>query len=243
MAWVMGVDGCGAGWIGVLRWLPGNKPPRVHVAPTFAGLLARPEVPAFVAVDMPIGLPERTGEGGRGPEMLVRPLLGERQSSVFAIPARAAVYAPDYAEACRLAAATSEPSRKVSKQAFFLFPKMREIDELLRNDPGNSYFIHESHPEAVFMTMNEGQPLNEPKKVRGTPHPAGLALRRRLLADVAGYDPAFLAPLPLPGVGPDDLLDACACAWTAERIAHGHATSYPSPPQRDSFGIPIAIWT
>ncbi|WP_246658873.1 DUF429 domain-containing protein [Mesorhizobium sp. J18] len=39
----------------------------------------------MLAVDMPIGLPERTGKGGRGPENLVRLHLDERQSSVFSI--------------------------------------------------------------------------------------------------------------------------------------------------------------
>ena len=50
--------------------------------------LAAPEAPAIVAVDMPIGLPERTGPGGRGGGECVRPLLGARQSSVFSVPSR-----------------------------------------------------------------------------------------------------------------------------------------------------------
>ena len=60
-----------------------------------------------IAVDMPIGLPERTEGSGRVPEQLIRPLLGARQSSVFAIPSRRAVEATDYAEACAIAAAAS----------------------------------------------------------------------------------------------------------------------------------------
>ncbi len=234
----MGVDGCPAGWVGVLRHLRHRAPPRVAVAPRFAQLMCRPEVPSFVAVDMPIGLPETIGEDGRGPEVLLRRLLGERQSSVFAIPARAAVYAADYEQACRIASETSTPPRKISKQAFFLFPKIREIDEMMRADIGNAYFIHESHPEGIFMTMNGMQPLSEPKKT-----PEGLAQRRDLLTAVAGYAADFLSAAELKGVGEDDLLDACACAWTAERIALGTATSYPRQIGRDAYGIPIAIWT
>ena len=56
---------------------------------TFAALLADAPGEAAIAVDMPIGLPDRTGAGGRGPEALVRRHLGARQSSVFAIPSRA----------------------------------------------------------------------------------------------------------------------------------------------------------
>jgi predicted RNase H-like nuclease len=238
----MGVDGCAAGWVCVLRNLRG-LPPRVHVAQNFADLLVLRELPSFVAVDIPIGLPDRIGEAGRGPETLLRARLGERQSSVFAIPSRAAVACTDYEEACRVAAETSEPSRMVSKQAFFLFPKIRELDALMRADAGNAYFIHESHPEGVFMTMNDGQPLGEPKKRKGSPYPPGLELRRDLLTRVAGYERPFLQADLLRGVGDDDLLDACACAWTAERIARGTAISYPSPPLADALGIPIAIWT
>ncbi len=238
MSWVLGIDGCPAGWVGVLRHIRQRHPPRVAVAAAIVDLLHRPEVPSFVAVDMPIGLPDAIGEGGRGPEALLRPLLGDRQSSVFAIPARSAVYAEDYEEACRIAAETSTPSRKVSKQAFHLFPRIREIDALMRADIGNAYFIHETHPEGAFMTMNGLQPLTEPKK-----SPEGLELRRQLLSGAGGYDRAFLDASSLRGVGEDDLLDACACAWTAERIALGQATSYPTEIPKDAHGIPIAIWT
>jgi predicted RNase H-like nuclease len=60
--------------------------------PSFTALLQSLADDAVIAVDMPIGLPDFTARGGRGPETLVRPLLGERQSSVFSIPSRAAVY-------------------------------------------------------------------------------------------------------------------------------------------------------
>ncbi|MFD5736590.1 DUF429 domain-containing protein [Streptomyces sioyaensis] len=35
---------------------------------------------------------------------------------------------------------------------------------------------------------------------------------------------------------------AAAAAWTAHRIAHGHAHSLPSPPEHDADGRPVAIW-
>jgi predicted RNase H-like nuclease len=39
-----------------------------------------------------------------------------------------------------------------------------------------------------------------------------------------------------------DLIDACAAAWTAIRVARREAVSFPDPPERDAFGLPIAIW-
>lgn len=239
MAQVAGVDGCPAGWIAVLRDTAGTQPARVVVTSRFADLLDLE--PATIAVDMPIGLPERIGPGGRGPETALRPHLGARQSSVFSVPSRAAVYAPDYREACDLAAATSDPPRKVSKQAFFLFPKIREIDGLLREDEALRQRVFESHPEGVFMTLNGGNALTEPKKVKGRCWPAGMALRRTLLAG-AGIGPDLLG-MPTPhGAGEDDLLDAIACSVTAGRIARGEARSFPERPGMDAFGLSVAIW-
>ena len=107
---------------------------RLRIVPRFADVLAASERPAVVAVDMPIGLPERTGPGGRAAENCVRPLLGARQSSVFSVPSRAAIYAPDYAAACAIAQTTSDPPRKVSKQLFNIAPKIREVDDVVAHE-------------------------------------------------------------------------------------------------------------
>jgi predicted RNase H-like nuclease len=239
MALVAGVDGCPAGWIAVLRDTAGAAPARIVVTPRFADLVALD--PAVIAVDMPIGLPERIGPGGRGPETALRPHLGDRQSSVFSVPSRSAVYASDYSEACALAAATSDPPRKVSKQAFFLFPKIREIDALMRERANLRGRVFESHPEGVFMTLNGGAALTEPKKVKGKCWPLGMSLRRSLLS-AAGIPDELLAEQVPRGAGEDDLLDALACSVTAARILRGQARSFPEAPGVDGHGLPVAIW-
>jgi threonine dehydratase len=240
MAWVAGVDGCPVGWIAVLLDLDGRAAPRVVLALDFADLLARSGPFDIVAVDMPIGLPEQVGAGGRGPEGALRPHLGARQSSVFSMPARAAVEALDYRAACDAALATSEPPRKISKQAFFLFPKIREIDALLRADAALGARVRESHPEGVFMVMNGGRPLTHPKKVKSRVWPDGMAERRALLIQ-AGFTAEFLAQAPPRGAATDDFLDACACAVAARRIARGEHRSFPEAPKRDAHGLLMAI--
>ena len=104
--WLAGVDGCPAGWIVAFVRPVGHEAASVRVLPRFADVLLAPESPAVVAVDMPIGLPERVGRGGRVAENAVRPLLGGRQSSVFSVPSRAALAAIEYREACRIAMTT-----------------------------------------------------------------------------------------------------------------------------------------
>jgi predicted RNase H-like nuclease len=240
--YVAGADGCPPGWVVVLTDLAGKRPPQVLVAAHMAEVLTRPELPGIIAVDMPIGLPDRVGVGGRGPEAELRGRLGDRQSSVFSIPSRQAVYAEDYAAACERSLETSDPPRKISKQAFFLFPKVRQIDELIRNDPGLAMILKECHPEGAFMMMNGGVPLDEPKKSKSSIHEPGIALRKRLLADIAAFPEMFLDQRPPKGVGVDDFLDACACAWVAQRLARGAAISFPAAPEKDGHGIPMAIW-
>lgn len=239
---VAGADGCPPGWVVVLKDVSGRHPPVVMVCADMAEVLRRPELPGIIAVDMPIGLPETVGPDGSSRETCLRARLGDRQSSVFAIPSRSAVYAPDYAEACQRSLETSDPPRKISKQAFFLFPKIRQLDEMIRQDPGLSLILRETHPEGAFMIMNDGQPLEEPKKVKSVPHEPGMALRKRLLREVAGFPEAFLDQKPPKGVGMDDFVDACACAWVAQRLARGKAVSFPAQPERDAHNIPMVIW-
>jgi predicted RNase H-like nuclease len=241
-ALVAGADGCPAGWAVVLLDLAGKQPPQLMVCGTIDDLLRRPELPGIIAVDMPIGLPETVGPGGRGPESELRSRLGDRQSSVFSIPARPAIYAENYEDACQRALETSDPPRKISKQAFFLFPKIRELDTRLRKDLGLAMILRECHPEGAFMMMNGGIPLEEPKKVKSAPHPPGIALRKQLLREAAAFDDAFLDQRPPRDVGVDDFLDACACAHVARRIARKQAVSFPERPERDAHGIPMAIW-
>lgn len=234
--WLAGVDGCPGGWLAV--FVRGAEM-RIEVLPRFADVLAR--VPSLIAVDIPIGLPERAGHGGRTAENKVRRMLGARQSSVFSVPSRPAVYAGSYAEACATALATSDPPRKVSKQLFNIAPKIREVDQVLRADPKLMPRVFEVHPELAFWRMNGGRVLDEPKKAKGRCHEPGLTLRRSLL--IAGGLPEAVVTAAAPkGAGPDDLLDALACAFVAGRIHRGEAVSFPDSPERDLHGLPMAIW-
>ena len=247
---IAGVDGCKAGWIAVICDGTGTN---ARVFGSFAGLLATMPGDAVVAVDMPIGLPDFTTKGGRGPEMLVRPLLGQRQSSVFSIPSRAAVHAEtaDFTDletwyaahrrSSEVAMRTSEPPRGVSIQAFGIFSKIREIDALMMARTDLRERVIESHPEVAFWRLNGGQAMSLPKKIKGRVNPDGMEERKSLLARV-GHDRSFLDQAPPRGAAADEFLDACAMMLIAERHRRGQTTSFPSPPGRDINGIPVAIW-
>jgi predicted RNase H-like nuclease len=246
-----GLDGCRRGWVAVIAAADGGRA-HARFAKTLRDVMDSPDAPGIVALDIPIGLPDRSGAGGRTPERLVRPLLGARQSSVFSIPSRRAVYAardesvpePDrFRHACAIARVTSNCGKAVSKQAFQIFGKIIEVDNLLRECAGLAGRIFECHPELSFWAMNNNRPIPEPKKVNGMPYGPGLELRRRLLV-VHGFEAEMLQARVARecGAGLDDLIDACAASWTATRIACGQAISFPDPPEEDAFGLPIAIW-
>jgi predicted RNase H-like nuclease len=238
--WLAGVDGCRVGWVAAFV-RPQGQEVRVRMMLEFGSIFSAPETPAIVAVDMPIGLPERTGLGGRKAETVVRPLLGARQSSVFSVPARAAIYAADFGEACRLALAASDPPRKVSMQLFNIAAKIREVDTFLRGNPVMASRAYEVHPELAFWRLNGGCALAEPKKIKSRAYHPGLALRRRLLIE-GGFAGEVVVAAPPKGAAADDLIDALACAAVARRIYSGLAQSFPDPPERDKFGLPMAIW-
>lgn len=237
--WVAGVDGCKAGWVAVLRNLDDPAGLRLEVFPSFADILACDPFLAVIAVDMPIGLPERLDQTGRGPEKAARRHLGERQSSVFSVPSRAAVYETDYREACDVAQRTSEPPRKVSKQCFYLFPKIREIDALMTPELEDRVF--EVHPELAFWRLNGEREMSLPKKVKSRANPDGLDQRRDLLVS-KGLPASFLDQQPPKGCGRDDLLDAAVNSLIAECCLEGIAKPFPDPFRRDGRGLRMAIW-
>ena len=139
----------------------------------------------------------------------------------------------DYRKACDINARVL--GKKFSKQAFMLFPKMREIDAAIT--PQLQSRISEVHPEVAFCAMNNARPLPHAKKTA-----EGAELRRALL--IAGGFP--LARLQHPHwktsqAAEDDILDACACAWSACRIASGHHLVFPAIAEIDARGLRMQI--
>ncbi len=239
--WVAGVDGCRGGWIAVVRPVDDPGAARVHIFATFAEILAVPEALQMIAVDIPIGLPEIATAGGRACDAAARQVLGARRSSVFSVPARAAIWQTTYGEACRLAAQHSDPPRKISKQIYNIFPKIREVDAVMT--PGLQARVVECHPELAFWRLNGRTPLELPKKSKSQPSADGLALRRELLIR-AGYNSALFDGLTCRRsiASADDLLDAMVTAAAAADIVRGTAVRFPLEPPSDGKGLRMEIW-
>src|SRR5688572_29064703 len=175
---------------------------------------------------MPIGLCDLP-RPGRACEGEARALLPKKASSVFPTPCRPALACASHA----LANATSrELGKGLNQQTFHLFPKMREIDELMRSSKKLHRIVYEAHPELAFARMNGGKPVLNKKR-----RPEGFAERLKLLAK-HGFR---WKPVPLAGAARDDVLDAMAVCRTAMLIADGTATRLGPARARDRYGLPM----
>jgi predicted RNase H-like nuclease len=217
---VLGLDGWRGAWAGALL---DDGEVTLLALPDEAAALAVPGVDV-VAVDMPIGL---SADGPRGCDVAARRLLGRAGSSVFPAPLRPVLEAADYAEACGLSVKAS--GKALSKQAWFLVPSIRTLDDALGEPPDPR--VHEVHPELAFRALDDR--VRDPKVTA-----RGLAQRLAALRPVMDVDRALAeAPERLPAV---DALDACAAAWSAQRISAGTASSVGDD-GRDPRGRPMRI--
>jgi predicted RNase H-like nuclease/NTP pyrophosphatase (non-canonical NTP hydrolase) len=228
-----GIDGCPGGWV-VARadaGLHGVEFERVERLDELFREAAQGRL--TVAIDMPIGLPERDA---RACDAAARKRLGApRASSIFAPPCRAALHADGFA-----AAATANRKacgRGLTRQIFELFSRLRQLDALIT--PALQLHVREAHPELTFAVLAGGGGLSFPKATA-----AGRKERLELLRPLLGpLD--LLAPRREMGreaVRPDDLLDAAACLVTAHRLRHGRALVLPEgEPERDGRGLRMEI--
>jgi predicted RNase H-like nuclease len=237
--WIGGADGIRDGWFVVL-WRPAAGTVRRRVVDGVEALLALPEAPAVLGVDVVIGCPDRAEPGGRRCDRQARRLLGHpRGTSVFSPPAHDALGAETYDEAQRRNRASGPDAPGLSKQTFHLLPKMRAVAEALT--PERQERVREVHPELAFYAMNGNAPVAASKHTDD-----GRAARADLLA--ANGFPSVREAVEAPSggaVGADDVLDAHAACWTARRIRAGTAERCPptdEPVPRNDRGLRMEIW-
>jgi len=233
---VLGVDGCRAGWIAAKLNLSGGAL-TVSIVKSFSDILAEPGAgAAMIIVDMPIGLAEH---GKRACEIEARKLLKPlRHSSVFSAPRRPMLAFDQYAAANEWGKRHDAEGGGLSKQAWMITPKIREIDETITAE--DQHHIGEGHPEIAFWRLNGGEPCRHPKR-----KPAGAAerlalLRRHGVADAAKLFEQIKAEAGS-GVARDDVYDACALALTAQARLEGRAV-HLSAGETDAKGLAMEIW-
>jgi predicted RNase H-like nuclease len=205
---ILGIDGCRAGWL-VAQRQPSSAALAIQVMdqPTLEAALRECTL-AFV--DMPMGLSDC--EPSRPCDRALRRILSKsRRSSVFNPPVRAVLGCETYDDAN--AASRLSCGAGLSRQSWFLVPRIRALDHMLAGQPTLQTRVLESHPEWLFERL-AGHAL-APKKT-------SLGFQQRLIllaawaADVETIVAAFLSTVRRSAVQPDDVLDALVLLREAE---------------------------
>ena len=192
---------------------------------------------ATVCVDIPIGL---SRDGFRACDRAARQLLGKRSSSIFPVPPRLALTTLPY-EAINLAS-KAQYGKGVSKQAFYLLPKIREVEALLRSSDSDNFDWLETHPELCFSSFNGAVPMEHNKKTD-----AGFRERRRILArhiQIRTVDRLIrnlTASVPRGQCARDDMVDALVCGVVAGLDATSRDCLPLGEQEFDEVGLPMRI--
>jgi predicted RNase H-like nuclease len=196
-------------------------------------LFSQRPAPDLIAIDVPIGL---TDSGPRACDREARRLLGRpRASSVFPAPIRAVLGARSWEEACAIR--NRAEGKRMSKQAWGIVGKVGEVDKELRAHPRLRKRAREVHPEVSFQAWN-GAAMQFRKTSRRGRNERGRLVDRYF--GPAAYE-VVRDQFRVKDVGHDDILDAFAALWSAERILRGVSRTLPERPPIDRCGLRMEI--
>lgn len=237
--WVAGADGFRDGWVVVLQQVDTGTV-RCRAVEAIDRVLALPEAPVMLGLDMVIGCPDCAQRGGRACDQAARALLGHpRGTCVFSPPAYRALWADTYEDAQRRNRASGPDAPGLSKQTYHLFPKMRAVARWMT--PDRQAHVREVHPELSFYAMNDNTPMAHSKHTD-----AGCTARTDLLTANGFSDiEATIAAQAGGARTAADILDAHAACWTARRIYDGTAERCPprdEPAPRNARNLRMEIW-
>jgi predicted RNase H-like nuclease len=228
----VGVDSCRAGWF--YTAITDGVGCETAVAHDVKCLWNKFNKADLILIDIPIGLPFVSS---RACDILARRFLGPgKGSSVFPPPCREALYANNYPEACEINQKIL--GKKISKQAYGIALKIREVDEFLQSHPQARKKIRETHPEVCFRAL-AGKPIKHPKKTD-----EGFSERHAILAKYLPETKKIindaLSSFKRKEVKGDDILDSMVAAIAAV-FDKNLLISLPENPETDKTNLPMEI--
>jgi len=236
MTYISGVDGCRSGWISVERDLATGE---LHSScfRSAEELIRRLVPPRVLAIDVPIGLTEH---GKRTSDVEARIFLSwPRRCSVFSSPVRGLLrgFRDDMRREEASDLHQQIDGRGIGVQAWGIVKKIKEVDDLMRQEASLQSWVREVHPEASFCAW-AGRPMRFNKKTR-----QGREGRRQLVDSYfgSGSFASIRAAYRVKEVAHDDILDAFAALWTAERVLRNAYGTFPPEPALDSVGLKMEI--
>lgn len=230
----VGVDGCKAGWIAVC--LNRNMDWELKVCKEFSEIYNEYNDASLILIDVPVGLKE-SGVDERQCDKLARRVLGQgRGSSVFRVPTRPAICEDSYEKANLVNFELT--TKKISKQAWGICSKIKELDIFLHSHIKARNIIRESHPELCFWALT-GHPMRYNKQKK-----EGFAERKHILLQlhpkINDIVNSVMSRYTRQEVKRDDILDAIVLAITALTPIE-QLISIPDEIERDDLGLPMEM--
>jgi predicted RNase H-like nuclease len=231
----IGVDGCKAGWFFIAIG-PGDEL-EFGIFTTIEKLWRTYSKARSILIDIPIGLPSKEIKTRPCDKAARQVLSPKRHHSIFSPPCREALTAESYRQACRINHNVCD--RKISKQAWHISRKIKEVDDLMTAHPAAGDSIKETHPEICFWALANKETMVHYKK-----SPEGEAERFAVLKKYFEKSTAVIKSAldryPRKQLAHDDILDALVNAVTAARLDASMET-LPSEPIRDILGLPMQM--
>jgi predicted RNase H-like nuclease len=191
-----------------------------------------------ILIDIPIGLRDRGDEERKCDKEARAKLKAPRASSVFPAPCRTAIYKEASYEK------TSNSNKQVTgkgltKQSFAIIPKIRDVDDFLRNNKSARSRISETHPEICFWALS-GHPMVHPKK-RSEGQNERIKVLESVYPQANDIFTCAKSTYRRKEVAKDDILDALAAAVTARLGYKNKFKTLPEKPEKDSQYLPMEI--
>ncbi len=222
---VAGVTPCPGGWLVASAKVMGTvfAPEEPIKLDSFIEVLDQRPSYSTVALNAPIGWPDKSVPGGRTCDQEARAMLGRRGSSIKSAPVRVddgrqIDLLPDHMDAITRT----------------LLPKYREVAAEMA--PFRQRTVFEAHSDLTFYQMNGEEPLQWSKEsAKGVEERTDL-----LVAKIQGVERVLEAEIP--DVTIAHLLDVAAFMWTARRIFTHSGVRIPADPEWDDQGLRMEMF-
>ena len=233
--WYLGIDGCPSGWICVAINKTNNW--EINTFSSISDIWENYNKSAVILIDIPIGLRDN-GPLARLCDTEARSLLTrKRSSSVFPTPCRSVLSVNTYEEANAIN--RQYTNKGLSKQAWNITAKIKDVDQFLQENENLRDIIIESHPELCFMAFANGNPLEYYKKKK-----EGIQERKDLLRSYFNETDALLneasEKFDRNDVVVDDVLDALVLALSAS-VGIEKIKFIPEDFEYDLVGLPMRM--
>lgn len=229
----VGIDWYSGKWLAVALSANGFE---VNSFPTIDEICSKYQDADSIIIDIPIGLPESQGQVKDRPDGELRKRIGKKSSSVFTVPFRQIVYAPNIQIAWDL---NRQLNAGLNPPSMGIRDSIRQVDSFLQNNPHWKNKLLESHPEYCFFVLDKNRTITDRKQ-----YEAGQRQRLEILKQY--YPQAQLVIDSFLSQSKsrkkiDDVIDALCLALVGKLGLSSGFCTVPDMPQRDATGLKMQI--